>query len=109
MTQDQLIPGLGNAITQDILFKSGLHPKQWIVALENDQKRTLYDAIVRIIHEVIEKGGRNDECDLYGNPGMYTRIMDKHAVNCPQCGQTIEKIQYLGGACYICSACQQLD
>jgi formamidopyrimidine-DNA glycosylase len=32
LTQDQLIPGLGNAIAQDILFRSRLHPKYPIAA-----------------------------------------------------------------------------
>lgn len=25
---------------------------------------------------------------------------------CPNCGTTIEKVQYLGGACYLCPRCQ---
>jgi formamidopyrimidine-DNA glycosylase len=25
---------------------------------------------------------------------------------CPVCGTTIEKIAYLGGACYVCPNCQ---
>ena len=56
-----------------------------------------------------EKGGRNDEVDLLGNPGGYVRIMDSRAAGqpCPKCGRTVEKIQYLGGACYFCPKCQK--
>ena len=39
LTQDQTIPGLGNAIAQDILFKAGLHPKHPINDLEEEQKQ----------------------------------------------------------------------
>ena len=45
LTQEQLIPGLGNAISQDILFRAGLHPKRPIGDLSEDQRRRLYDAI----------------------------------------------------------------
>lgn len=109
LTQDQLIPGLGNAIAQDILFRARLDPRHAIADLSTDQRRALYQAIVEIVGEVIEKGGRYDEYDLYNNPGGYIRLMDKNAVGrpCPECGGEIVKIQYLGGACYLCPTCQE--
>jgi formamidopyrimidine-DNA glycosylase len=108
LTQDQIIPGLGNAIAQDILFRARLHPKHALDDLNTDQKRVLYDAIVNTVDEIIKKGGRYDEYDLHNNRGGYVRIMDKNAVGrpCPECGGDIEKIQYLGGACYFCPNCQ---
>ena len=109
LTQDQIIPGLGNAIAQDILFRAHLHPRHAIADLNTDQRHTLYSAIVDTVGEVTEMGGRYDEYDLYNNPGGYVRKMDKNAVGhpCPECGAEIEKIQYLGGACYFCPNCQQ--
>jgi formamidopyrimidine-DNA glycosylase len=108
LTQDQLIPGLGNAIAQDIMFKTKLHPKHPIDDLTDGQKRKLFDMIIETIHEIIQKGGRYDEYDLYGNAGQYIRLMDKNALKnpCPICGGRVEKIQYLGGACYLCPSCQ---
>lgn len=108
LTQDQLIPGLGNAIAQDILFRARVHPRHPINELNPDQRLALYHAIYDTVYEVIEKGGRYDEYDLYNNPGGYIRIMDKNALSrpCPECGGKIEKMQYLGGACYFCSNCQ---
>jgi formamidopyrimidine-DNA glycosylase len=109
LTQDQIIPGLGNAIAQDILFQAHLHPRHPIDSLSTEERKALYDAIVATVHEVIEKGGRNDEFDLYNRRGNYVRIMDKNAVGrpCPECGGEIEKIQYLGGSCYVCQNCQK--
>jgi len=109
LTQDQLIPGLGNAIAQDILYRARLHPRHPIDDLDLDQKMKLYDAIQFTLRAAIENGGRNDEVDLYNNPGGYVRLMDQHAVGkpCPECGEKIEKIQYLGGACYLCPGCQK--
>jgi len=108
LTQDQLIPGLGNAIAQDILFRARLHPRRSLADLDPGQRRDLYAAILDTVREVTKKGGRNDETDLFGKPGGYVRIMDSHAAGkpCPECGRTVEKIQYLGGACYFCPKCQ---
>jgi formamidopyrimidine-DNA glycosylase len=108
LTQDQLIPGLGNAIAQDIMYNARLHPRHPLASLTLAQRRDLFAAILDTIRAVIEKGGRNDEADLFGNPGGYIRIMDSRAAGkpCPGCGRTVEKIQYLGGACYFCPKCQ---
>ncbi len=108
LTQDQTIPGLGNAIAQDIMFKAALHPKHPIDDLNESQKRRLYNAIMGTIKEVIIKGGRYDEYDLYNKPGKYVRLMDKNALKnpCPKCGGRVKKMQYLGGACYFCPVCQ---
>lgn len=109
LTQEQLIPGLGNSIAQDIMFRARLHPRHPLSALDSAQRRLLFDSILGTVREIIEMGGRNDEVDLYGRLGGYPRIMDKGAVGrpCPICGQPVEKISYLGGACYLCSSCQQ--
>ncbi len=109
LTQDQLIPGLGNALAQDIMFRARLHPRHPITELSADQTGALYQAIVDTVREAIELGGRYDEFDLHGNRGGYVRLMDKNAVGrpCPECGGEIQKIQYLGGACYLCPTCQK--
>jgi formamidopyrimidine-DNA glycosylase len=111
LTQDQLIPGLGNAIAQDIMFKAKLHPKQPIAGLSKEKIKDLHWAIVHTVTEAILLGGRNDEFDLYGKQGRYVRLLDKAAAGCPcrECGTKIEKMAYLGGACYFCPKCQKLD
>jgi formamidopyrimidine-DNA glycosylase len=111
LTQDQLIPGLGNAIAQDIMFKSHLHPKYPVRQLTPSQITTLYYSIQSTMKEIIAHGGRYDEYDLYDKRGTYIRRMDKNAVGkpCSVCGTIIEKMQYLGGACYFCPKCQALE
>ncbi|KPK64496.1 hypothetical protein AMJ83_01950 [candidate division WOR_3 bacterium SM23_42] len=109
LTQDQLIPGLGNASAQDIMFKACLHPRHPVEGLGKEQKRKLYKAIFATVREIIKKGGRYDEYDLHNSTGRYVRIMDKNAVGkpCPKCGAKVQKMQYLGGACYFCPKCQR--
>jgi len=108
LTQEQLIPGLGNAIAQDIMFRARLHPRHPIAELDSGQRQALHSAILHTVQEVIDRGGRYDEFDLYGQPGGYVRLMDGKAAGrpCPECGTSVEKLQYLGGACYLCPKCQ---
>jgi formamidopyrimidine-DNA glycosylase len=108
LTQDQLIPGLGNSIAQDILFRARLNPRHPVDELDSRQIRMLYLAIRSTVEQAVRLGGRNDEHDLFGRQGGYNRIMDKNASGrpCPECGKKVEKMQYLGGACYFCPRCQ---
>jgi formamidopyrimidine-DNA glycosylase len=111
LTQDQLIPGLGNAIAQDIMFRARLHPKQQIGNLSGAQVKRLHGAITATVKQAIRLGGRSDENDLFGNAGSYQRVMDRRAVGhpCPACGAKIKAMAYLGGTCYLCPVCQKLD
>ncbi len=108
LTQDQLIPGLGNAIAQDIMFQAGLHPKHALMDLDKACRERLFKAITAMVQDVTDKGGRYDETDLFGKPGGYQRLMDSKSAGqpCPVCGTTIQKMPYLGGACYFCPMCQ---
>jgi formamidopyrimidine-DNA glycosylase len=108
LTQEGLVPGIGNSTAQDILFRAKLHPKHSIAELNASQRQALYLAMMSTLQQAIALGGRSDEVDLFNQPGGYVRIMDRQSAGkpCPVCGTTIEKIQYLGGACYFCPQCQ---
>jgi formamidopyrimidine-DNA glycosylase len=107
LTQDQLIPGLGNAIAQDIMYNARLHPKHSIGDLTEEEKRRLFDSIQKTLDDVAGRGGRDDEYDLYGKKGGYTRILSKETESCMVCGTKVEKMQYLGGSTYYCPKCQR--
>ena len=105
---DPGIHGIGNGCLQDILFRARIHPRRRVVDIAEDEQRVLYDAIDLTLNQIVDLGGRSSELDLYGSKGGYVRILDSKTKGtpCPECGTTIEKIQYLGGACYLCPACQ---
>ena len=102
------INGLGNAIVQDILFKARLSPKRKIMDILPEERNHLFKAIQNTIQEAVDLGGRYDEFDLFGKRGGYIRLMDSKSAGTPciRCGKDIQKISYLGGACYLCTNCQ---
>lgn len=106
--QGEALSGIGNGYLQDILFKSGLHPKRKARDIAPEDRRTLYDTIISTLQEATEMGGRDSEFDLYNNPGRFRVILDKRIKGklCPQCGTAIEKSNILGSTCYVCPVCQ---
>ena len=106
----QRIPGLGNGVLQDILFNACLHPKQKKSAITDFQKAELFHSLKVTLNKMTDMGGRDTEKDLFGQYGGYKTILSKNTLKnpCPNCGNTIVKEAYLGGAVYYCPTCQPL-
>lgn len=111
LATEQRIPGLGNGVLQDILFDSGMHPRKKVDTLTDKDKRDLLTSIKSILKEMVAKGGRDTEKDLFGNFGRYKTVLSKNTSGkpCPVCGMAIMKEAYLGGSVYYCKKCQRFD
>ena len=109
LATEQRIPGLGNGVLQDILFKAGMHPKKKVLTLFAKDRKVLFDAVKGTLQAMAAKGGRDTELDLFGHPGGYKTVLSKNTVNkpCPKCGTLIKKESYLGGSIYYCGSCQR--
>jgi formamidopyrimidine-DNA glycosylase len=103
------VNGIGNAYLQDILFRAELHPARKIPTLNQDDRQKLYTAIQETLEKAIRLGGREEERDLYNQVGGYKRLLGAETLRqpCPNCATPIIKINYLGGACYLCPSCQE--
>lgn len=110
LATEQRIPGLGNGVLQDILWKAKIHPKRKISTLNDENKEVLYCTIKAVLSEMTKLGGRDTEKDLYGNNGGYKTMMSKNTAgsSCKLCGGIIKKENYLGGSIYYCENCQLL-
>jgi formamidopyrimidine-DNA glycosylase len=108
LVTSQHVNGIGNSYLQDILFRAKIHPARKIPSLTAEERKRLHQAIQVTLAEAIRLGGREDEHDLFDHPGGYHRLMSSQSTGqaCPDCGTLIQKIAYLGGACYLCPACQ---
>lgn len=105
----QRIPGLGNGVLQDILYNAKIHPKRKLNTLSDTDYENLFVSIKSTLGEMIEKGGRDTEKDLFGFKGGYITKLSKNTLgkSCPVCGTEIKKASYLGGTIYFCEHCQK--
>jgi formamidopyrimidine-DNA glycosylase len=80
-----------------------------MATLSDHELSGLYAAIKSTLQEMADKGGRDTEKDLYGNPGPYLTVMGKKnpGMICPICGNMIKRMAYLGGNIYVCEECQK--
>lgn len=106
----QRIPGLGNGVLQDILFRAGIHPKRRLSTFGSREVDNLFVTIRETLAKMTAAGGRDTERDLFGNFGGYRTILSRNTCTdpCPVCGADIIKEAYMGGAVYYCPICQPL-
>lgn len=106
----QRIPGVGNGVLQDILFKAGINPKCKIGTLPAGDKEKLFHTLKDSLKEMTDAGGRDTETDMLGNRGGYRTILSAKTLNdpCPVCGGAITRVPYMGGNVYYCPVCQPL-
>lgn len=111
LATEQRIPGLGNGVLQDILWKAGVHPKQKMATLSDRELSGLFQSIKSTLLEMTLRGGRDTERDLFDCPGGYAVVLSKKTAGkpCPRCGAPIRKEAYLGGSIYYCPQCQPLN
>lgn len=104
------VAGIGNGYLQDILLVATIHPKKRCREISKEEANRLYEAILKVINDAINKKGRNNKVDLYGEPGTYEHLLckEKEGYPCPNCGELIEKIRVNGSSSYICNKCQGL-
>jgi formamidopyrimidine-DNA glycosylase len=107
-TNRKNVAGIGNGYLQDILFRAKIDPRRKAADIRNEEKTALHRAVRETVIQAIGLNGRECERDIYGQPGRYKPIMDRHAARrpCPVCGTTVQKMSYLGGSCYVCPNCQ---
>ena len=110
LATEQRIPGLGNGVLQDILWRSRIHPRRKMAALSDKAIQEMYSAVKSVLADMAARGGRDTERDLFGRPGGYKTVLSKNTVGtpCPACGTSIKKEPYLGGSIYYCAGCQSL-
>jgi formamidopyrimidine-DNA glycosylase len=110
LATEQRIPGLGNGVLQDILFKAGIHPKCKKSDISDSRKEQLFLSVKVALKKMADNGGRDTEKDIFGKPGGCKTILSKNTYKdpCPSCGDSVVKEAYMGGSIYYCPSCQVL-
>ncbi len=109
LTDPRLFSGIGNAYSDEILFRARLSPFRQTHQLADDEAERLYTAVRTILLEWIERlraetGG--------GFPANVTAFRPEMAVHgryrqpCPDCGAPVQRIVYAENEANYCARCQ---
>lgn len=114
LMDQQVVAGIGNIYSDEILFEARIHPKRSASSLEPEQVSKLHRAIQVILERAIQLRGTSarDErfVDAFGRQGDFQdqlKVYQRTEQPCFICGQPISVSKLGGRSAHFCPRCQK--
>ena len=111
----ELIAGIGNIYSDEILWEAGVHPMQKVREIDTKKMKKIYNAMISILKQSITLGGdsMSDYRNIHGERGGFQnihKVYRKTDEKCQKkgCGGTIERIKVAGRSAHFCNKHQRL-
>lgn len=107
LTDQNIIGGIGNAYSDEILWKARLNPFRKVDDLSEEEMQELARQIKATLKEGIKQGGEAGFRDARGRHGRYqARVHGREGEACPRDGKSIKMLKR-GRKTYWCPRCQK--
>lgn len=112
LTDPHVLSGIGNAYSDEMLWKAQLSPVTWTSRLSADDIAKLYEAMRTTLNAWTEKLRREAIASKDGFPEKVTAFREDMAVHgrygkpCPRCGKSVMRIRYADNETNYCPTCQ---
>lgn len=95
-----IIAGVGNIYSDEILFQSKIHPRTKVNNLNDEKIKEIFDNMKKILEKSIDYDLETEHSDDY--------LMNhrEEGDNCPKCREKIIKIKVSSRSTYFCPNCQ---
>jgi formamidopyrimidine-DNA glycosylase len=112
LMNQEVIAGIGNIYSDEILWKAKVHPLQDISKLTNKELQKIYQAIKKVLTKAIKLGGTSisDYRRITGERGYFQKerkVYQRENEKCLRCGVIIKRIKLSGRSAYFCPICQR--
>jgi formamidopyrimidine-DNA glycosylase len=101
LMDQRLMAGLGNLMSDEILWRARLDPRARCADLRPRRRRALYDALRASVRESIPAGR------VPHGPRWLTAVRDERGATCPRCGTKLRKDNVAGRKACWCPRCQR--
>lgn len=98
----RFIAGIGNMYADEILFQSGVHPRQQLNRLSGEEKKKIFLVMQRILRIAVKHRAVTGKF-----PHSYLIRHRKEGVPCPRCGSDVRRFTIAGRSTYFCPRCQR--
>ncbi len=101
LMNQQVMAGIGNEYSDEVLFQAGIHPRRCLSELDGDALRQLLQTLRRVLKKAVAAGADPEQLP----PGFL--LPHRHeGGHCPACGATVQSIQIGGRRGWYCPGCQ---
>ncbi len=106
-----VVVGLGNIYVDEVLFRAKLHPERLANTVNDAEVYLLFEQIVIVLTEAIEKGGSTirSYVNSAGESGSFQVelfVYGRAGEECKECGTVILKSKVAGRGTHFCGVCQ---
>lgn len=100
LMDQSVVAGLGNLLTDEILWRAGLHPGRRAAGLDHDEVGRLHRAMRSVLRTSVSAGR------VPPRPSWLTGVRDHDAPACPRCGAALRRSRAGGRRSWWCPRCQ---
>jgi formamidopyrimidine-DNA glycosylase len=103
LMNQNMIAGLGNVFTDEILFQAGIHPQ----SKANSIKAEALEALFQVMREDVLPTVIGRRADPSQFPAGYLIPHRERGGHCPKCGNALKRTKISGRTTYLCPNCQK--
>jgi len=113
LMDQEVIAGIGNIYSDEILWKAKIHPFKEIKQLSDEEIKRIYNAMREILPKAIKLGGESisDFRRISGQRGYFDKerkVYRREGEKCSRCGTIIKRVKLASRSAHFCPHCQQL-
>jgi len=113
LLDQDLIAGIGNIYSDDILWKAKVHPLRRADSLSDKEIKDIYESTKDILNLAIALGGTSisDYRDVLGGKGGYSDkrlVYKRDGEPCKRCKTPIKRIKVGSRSARFCPKCQKI-
>jgi formamidopyrimidine-DNA glycosylase len=101
LMNQQVVAGIGNIYSDEILFQSYLHPMRGVAGLDGETLEELHTQTLRVLGAAIARAANPQEL-----PDSYLLPHRREGERCPRNNGDIQSTRAAGRTAYYCPACQ---
>jgi len=113
LMDQEVIAGIGNIYSDEILWKAKIHPFKKVNKLSEEELKRIYKAMKEILPKAIEVGGESisDYRRPSGERGGFDplrKVYRREGEKCFRCGAKIKRVKLGQRSAHFCPVCQKL-
>jgi formamidopyrimidine-DNA glycosylase len=106
LTDQEVLAGIGNAYSDEILHVARLSPFALTGKLTDDQFTTLYEAMRQVETDAVARSVGQRAAELKGEKRAGMRVHARTGLPCPVCGDTVREVSFADKSLQYCPTCQ---
>jgi formamidopyrimidine-DNA glycosylase len=106
LTDQEVLAGVGNAYSDEILHVAKLSPFALTNRLTEEQMTTLYEATRQVETDAVARSVGQRAAELKGEKRAGLRVHARTGLPCPVCGDTVREVSFADKSLQYCPTCQ---